>query len=98
MWIRIADCTSTHLPQKQQDTLDFLFFEDADQFVSIENGDWSCVREISTIPFTIEYVIENHSEEYIICENDCEAANKLRSAGFAESKGFYAGLRVFKRM
>lgn len=95
MWIRVNDVAFGDMPAEQEAWLEKQAGE-GDQFVSIEQGDWSSVREIDTEAHSLSYVMQNHPGEYIICDRDSDEATTLRNAGCAETKGYYSDQAVFR--
>lgn len=69
---------------------------DGDQFVSIEDGDYSLVRAIDTEAHPLDYVLVNHAGEYIICDKESDEATRLREQGCDESKGYFSDQAVFR--
>lgn len=96
MWIRINDIPMGNMPENQEQWVENQV-GDGDQFVSIEDGDWSQVRAIDTEAHPLNYVVSNHAREYIVCDKDSAEAAQLRALGYEESKGYYSDQAVFIR-
>lgn len=95
MWIRVNDIPLGDMPAQQEAWVEQQV-GNGDQFVSIEDGDWSQVRSINTETHPLAYVLNNHVGEYIVCDKDNTEAATLRKAGYEENKGYYSDQAVFK--
>jgi hypothetical protein len=94
MWIRVNDVPFGEIPIEQEDWLQAKV-GNSDQFVSIEEGDWSLVRSVGMVTHPLSYVLENHPGEYIVCDKESYEATLLRRLGLEESKGYYSDQAVF---
>lgn len=95
MWIRLNDVPMGDMPEAQEQWLESLV-GDGDQFVSIEDGDWSVVRSIDTEAHPLSYILENHTGEYIVCDKGSPEAAQLRAQGCEEQKGYFSDQAVFR--
>jgi hypothetical protein len=94
MWIRINDIPMGDMPASQEQWVESQVGS-GDQFVSIEDGDWSVVRAIGTEAHPLSYVLENHASEYIVCDKDSAEAAQLRAQGCEERKSYFSDQAVF---
>lgn len=94
MWIRINDIPMGDMPENQEQWVESQVGS-GDQFVSIEDGDWSAVRAIDTEAHPLSYVLENHASEYIVCDKESAEAAQLRAQGCEERKGYFSDQAVF---
>ena len=94
MWIRINDIPLGDMPENQEQWVEKMVGA-GDQFVSIEDGDWSSVRSIDTEAHTLAYVLENHRDEYIVCDKESAESAQLRAQGCEERKGYFSDQAVF---
>lgn len=94
MWIRVNDIPFGDMPENQERWAESMA-GDGDQFVSIEEGDWSVVRSIDTEAHPLSYVLENHASEYIVCDKESAEAAQLRALGCEERKGYFSDQAVF---
>ena len=96
MWIRINDIPTGNMPKNQEAWVESQVGT-GDQFVSIEDGDWSVVRSIDTEAHPLAYIVANHQGEYIVCDKDSAEAAQLRAQGYEERKGYFSDQAVFVR-